>query len=368
MKKNLICKAMLAAGIGLISVAASAQQEKVIKVYDKQEKAVKAFRAAEVEYVQVEDLAEVDVPGNLIATVYASPVTLTWNAVADATGYNVYRSADNSTFDLIRSGLTATTFTDNAPITGASYYKVSAVKDGLESGMSSSASASHYPSVKSFTVKGVTFNMILVNGGTYQMGASDLANAQPVHPETVSTFYMGQTEVTQELWTTVMGTNPSNFTGTNMPVQTVSFNLCKTFITKLNALTGETFRMPTEAEWEYAARGGDKSKGYTYSGSNDANVVAWHLGNSKTEDFPTGTPHPVATKQPNELGIYDMSGNVREWVTDFYSENYDTEPTNTMRLSRGGCWSHLAANSRVSYRNQNGLTDANSGLGLRLAL
>lgn len=363
MKKNLFRKALLVAGVGVISVTAFAQQEKVIKIFDQKEKAVKAFRAAEVNYVQVDDLTEVEVPGNLQVTVYASPVTISWNAVAGATEYNVYRSADNSSFDLLRSGLTATTFTDNAPLTGASYYKVSAIKDGLESNLSGSASASLYPSVKSFTVNGVTFNMILVNGGTYQMGTDNGSeNEKPVHDETVSSFYIGQTEVTQELWTAVMGTNPAQFQGANMPVERVSFKSCEAFITKLNALTGETFRIPSEAEWEYAARGGDKSKGYTYSGSNIVSDVAWHLGNS------SGTTHPVGTKAPNELGIYDMSGNVREWTTGFYSESYDAEPDTSQRVSRGGCWSHTSANSRVTYRNANALTSNNNGLGLRIVL
>lgn len=170
-----------------------------------------------------------------------------------------------------------------------------------------------------FTVNGVTFKMIAVEGGTFAMGATrdqgSNANSveRPVHKVTLSDYYIGQTEVTQALWQAVMGTNPSNYTGDlNRPVEMVSWTQCQEFITRLNQLTGMEFRMLTEAEWEFAARGGNKMRGNMYSGSNDLGKVAWFKGNAG------GTTHPVATKVPNELGIFDMSGNVYEWCQDIY--------------------------------------------------
>ena len=143
-------------------------------------------------------------------------------------------------------------------------------------------------------------------GATSEQGeyANDLE--KPVHKVTLSDYYIGKTEVTQALWEAVMGNNPSAFKGENLPVECISWNDCKEFISKLNALTGKTFRMPTEAEWEYAARGGSKSRGYKYSGSGNIDEVAWHKDNSEEKT------HEVGTKRPNELGIYDMSGNVGE--------------------------------------------------------
>ena len=214
---------------------------------------------------------------------------------------------------------------------------------------------------KTFNVNGVSFTMIAVEGGTFQMGAtseqgSDADNDEkPVHSVTLSDYYIGETEVTQELWQAVMGSNPSNFSGNpHRPVEYVSWNDCQEFITKLNELTGKNFRLPTEAEWEYAARGGNKSKGYKYSGSNTIGDVAWYDGNSGSRT------HDVKTKQANELGIYDMSGNVWEWCQDWYgsySSNSQTNPTGpssgSYRVLRGGSWFSLAGSCRVSDRNSN---------------
>ena len=222
---------------------------------------------------------------------------------------------------------------------------------------------------KVVTVNGVSFKMIAVKGGTFQMGSDDVFDdVKPVHWVTLSDYYIGETEVTQELWNAVMGSNPSKFTG-NMqrPVEKVTWNDCQTFISKLNQLTGETFRLPTEAQWEYAARGGNKSKGYTYSGSNEIDDVAWYWENSYY------ITHPVKTKAPNELGIYDMSGNVDECCSDWYgsySSAAQTDPTGPStgsdRVSRGGGWGNYAANCRVAKRFS---TSAFSSydLGLRLA-
>ena len=215
-----------------------------------------------------------------------------------------------------------------------------------------------FSSNETFTVNGVSFTMIKVEGGTFSMGATSeqgsdaYSDEKPVHSVTLSDYYIGETEVTQELWEAVMGTNPSSFKGSQKPVERVSWNDCKEFITKLNRLTGKNFRLPTEAEWEYAARGGNKSKGYKYSGSNTIGNVAWYTDNSGS------TTHNVKTKSPNELGIYDMIGNVWEWCEDWYdsySSGSQTNPTGpssgSHRVSRGGSWSYSASYCRVSNRN-----------------
>ena len=230
--------------------------------------------------------------------------------------------------------------------------------------------------IETFTVNGVAFKMVKVAGGTFQMGGTSEqgSNADddeyPVHSVTLSDYYIGQTEVTQELWEAVMGGNPSFFTGDNQcPVEWVSWEDCQEFIKKLNRLTGKNFRLPTEAEWEYAARGGNKSKGYKYSGSNNPDAVAWYGNNSGDKT------HAVATKQANELGLYDMSGNVREFCQDWYGKYSSRSQSNPKganagigRVLRGGSWNDIARGVRVSYRG--GITPGDRDLifGLRLAL
>lgn len=226
---------------------------------------------------------------------------------------------------------------------------------------------------RTYTVNGVTFEMIPVEGGTFTMGAtseqgSDYDNDEkPTHQVTLSDFSIGKTEVTQALWEAVMGSNPSRFEGDNLPVEKVSWDDCQEFIRKLNTLTGGNFRLPTEAEWEYAARGGNKSKGYKYSGSNNVGQVAWYRDNSNNQT------HPVATKSPNELGIYDMSGNVYEWCQDWYgsySSGAQTNPkgpsTGTHRVGRGGSWINSARYTRVSIRFHYTPSITLGNLGLRL--
>ncbi len=230
---------------------------------------------------------------------------------------------------------------------------------------------------RTFTVNGVSFVMMPVEGGTFQMGGTaEQGNdayewEKPAHSVTLSSYSIGQTEVTQALWQAVMGSNPSKWIGDNLPVEQVSWNDCQTFITKLNQLTGQKFRLPTEAEWEFAARGGRQSKGYKYSGSNTLADVAWYDDNSGRKT------HPVATKQPNELGLYDMSGNVYEWCQDWYDMNYyKISPSNnpagptsgSYRVSRGGSWYFFARSWRVSYRISSKPSDAGSHRGFRLAL
>ena len=191
---------------------------------------------------------------------------------------------------------------------------------------------------KTFTFNGISFDMVFVEGGTFQMGSNDIyIYEKPVHQVRLSDYYIGQTEVTQELWQAVMGSNPANFEGAKNPVNNVSWNDCQEFIRKLNSLTGGSFRLPTEAEWEFAARGGNKSRGYKYSGSDNLGSVAWYTDNSDS------MVHPVGSKSPNELGLYDMSGNVWEWCADWfgdYSSLSQTNPTGpstgSQRVLRGG--------------------------------
>ena len=226
-----------------------------------------------------------------------------------------------------------------------------------------------------FSIGNVRFEMVRVEGGTFTMGAtaeqgSDVYNDEkPAHQVTLSSYSIGKTEVTQALWQAVMGSNPSNFKGSNLPVEEVSWEDCQTFIRKLNALTGKNFRLPTEAEWEFAARGGNNSRGYKYSGSNTLSNVAWYTDNSSS------TTHPVATKASNELGIYDMSGNVWEWCSDWhgsYSSSSQYNPTGpnsgSYRVGRGGCWNSYARYCRVSYRDDRHPAGRDGSLGLRLAL
>jgi len=226
--------------------------------------------------------------------------------------------------------------------------------------------------ILTINVKGVSFNMVQVNGGTFTMG-SDISYAadieQPVHEVTLSPFYVGETEVTQELWQKVMGSNPSFFKGGKLPVINVSWNDCQTFIGKLNALTGKQFRLPTEAEWEFAARGGVSGEGYEFSGSSIVDEVAWYKDNSG-DRF-----HPVKTKKANELGVYDMTGNAVEWCQDWfgnYDENPQTNPTGPLsgekRVGRGGCWIDDGWFVRVSFRYSYPPEEAPLPFGLRLAL
>ena len=245
-------------------------------------------------------------------------------------------------------------------------------------------------------VGNVSYRMKYVSGGTFTMGVTsemkkpykdlktkyDLTtyniynnskkqynDEEPTHQVTLSSYYIGETEVTQALWKAVMGSNPSGFIGDDLPVEMVSWDDCQTFISKLNALTGKRFRLPTEAEWEFAARGGNQSRHTQYSGSSRIDDVAWYRGNSG------GKTHPVKTKQPNELGIYDMSGNVWEWCQDrygSYSSYAQTNPTGASsgsdRVCRGGSWWDYPWECRSSIRSDNRPFYIFKGIGLRLVL
>ena len=222
---------------------------------------------------------------------------------------------------------------------------------------------------------GISIDMVRVEAGTFTMGATpEMENPwddeKPAHQVTLTNdYYIGKYEVTQALWQAVMGSNPSEFKGNNLPVEQVSIKDCQKFISKLNKMAGRRFRLPTEAEWEYAARGGKNSRGYQYSGSNKISDVAWYDGNSGSET------HPVGTKQANELEIYDMSGNVYELCQDWkgsYSNSSQTNPTGPTSgigfVCRGGSWDHSPRYCRSSSRCLDSSVRLYMHLGLRLVL
>ena len=222
---------------------------------------------------------------------------------------------------------------------------------------------------------GISIDMVRVEAGTFKMGATaEMKNPwvleKPTHKVTLTNdYYIGKYEVTQALWQAVMGSNPSYFKGDNLPVEQVSWNDCQEFLSKLNRITGKTFRLPTEAEWEYAARGGKKSRGYQYSGSNNLSDVAWYYKNSGIKT------HTVGTKQANELGIYDMSGNVSEWCQDRYGDYSKSSQTNpkgstsgALRVLRGGCYSYYSDFCCPLSRGFDTHSTCESGNGLRLAI
>jgi formylglycine-generating enzyme required for sulfatase activity len=222
----------------------------------------------------------------------------------------------------------------------------------------------------------INIDMVFVEGGCFDMGCTSEQtdcddDEKPVHRVCVDDFYISRTEVTQKQWREVMENNPSRFNGCdNCPVENVSWNDVQEFIKKLNQKTNGNFRLPTEAEWEYAARGGNKSRGYEYAGSNDISRVAWYGSNSGSKT------HPVGTKQANELGLYDMSGNVWEWCSDWYDGGYyNNSPqhnpqgpsSGSYRVCRGGSWDSYARGCRGAYRGRNWPALHSSGRGFRLS-
>ena len=215
----------------------------------------------------------------------------------------------------------------------------------------------------------VAFNYptVRVAGGTFQMGspASEVGrySDECQHTVTVSSFSMGKYEVTQAQWKAIMGSNPSKFKNCDdCPVEQVSWNDVQSFIKKLKDKTGNTYRLPTEAEWEYAARGGTKSRGYTYAGSNTLGSVAWYNDNSGSKT------HPVGSKSPNELGLYDMSGNVWEWCQDTWKPypGCSGDPDPRSRVLRGGGWDGNAPGCRAAHRGDDEPSSRASRVGFRL--
>lgn len=222
---------------------------------------------------------------------------------------------------------------------------------------------------------GISIEMVKVEAGKFSMEVTteydDVFDDNNSFYQVTLTnnYYIGKYEVTQALWQTVMGNNPSMFKGDNLPVEQVSWNDCQEFISKLSKMTDRKFRLPTEAEWAFAAQGGNQSKGYKYSGSNKVFEVAWYADNSE------GRTHSVGSKQANELGIYDMSGNVEEWCQDWYDTHIGssltnpTGPTNgTKHVTRGGHWDLIAHNCNHSFRYHFSPECRRDFLGFRLAL
>ena len=230
---------------------------------------------------------------------------------------------------------------------------------------------------KLIVVRNAYFKMIYVEGGTFLMGATPeqeedaYIDEVPVHRVSLDSFYIGETVVTQHIWQIVMGNNPSNHKGDYFPVTNVGWDDCQEFIQKLNAMQDIQFRLPTEAEWEYSARGGVYHSLYKYAGGDNIDDVAWHKGNSGNK------PHMVKCKKPNALGLYDMNGNVWEWCQDF-SEEYTPEDQinpvvlrpcehDSYRVYRGGSFTSNAKSScRVSSRDD-ALPCPRLDLGFRLA-
>lgn len=225
------------------------------------------------------------------------------------------------------------------------------------------------------TTKGVSFSMIKVDGGSFQMGGTpeqgkSKVDEFPVHRVTVSDYYIGETEVTNELWSVIMGTNPTIiFSQPTQPVNNVTWYDCQKFVNRLSSLTGLHFALPTEAQWEFAARGGNKSRNYIYSGSNKIKEVGWFKGNSD------GKLKDVKQLEPNELGIYDMSGNAYEWCSDWYGLYKDIDlvdpkgpESGTLKVNRGASAGEKDALTRVASRFSDNPNSKLQCLGLRLVL
>ena len=240
------------------------------------------------------------------------------------------------------------------------------------------------PNNRNFTQKigNTTFDMVYVKGGIFKMGGNEDDSEKPIHDVTIPDFYMAEFEVTQKLWREVMGSDPEKlyFNGKdNNPVENVSWNDAQKFITKLNQKTGKNYRLPSEAEWEYAAGGGENDRTKYAGTNNDLSNYAWYDKNSydldkNHENYGT---NPVGQKTKNQLGIYDMSGNVWEWCQDKWHKNYKNAPkdgtawetgNSSYRVMRGGSWNYDAYNCRVAYRNSGSADDRGDGMGFRIAL
>jgi formylglycine-generating enzyme required for sulfatase activity len=333
-------------------------------------------------------------PTFLVATaVSSSQINLSWQDKSDnETAFKIERKiGSNGTYALLNTTPeNVPSYSDTGLTTGVTYYyRVQAFSSGiLDTGYISLGVVSSYSNEASATPSnasgGATITdpitgMVLVTipGGTFTMGdtfGDGYGDEKPTHQVTVSSFSIGKYEVTQGQWQAVMGSNPSYFSscGSTCPVENVSWNDIQTFITKLNQQSGKKYRLPTEAEWEYAARSGAQDQ--KYSGTNDVNVLgnyAWYWDNSNS------TTHLVGQKQANSFGLYDMSGNVWEWVNDWYSSTYytsaaQTNPTGpttgSYRVFRGGSWYFDAYFVRASSRGSGGPDARSYIIGFRVAL
>ena len=295
-------------------------------------------------------------------------------------------------------------YVDDLAVISRCYFRQKAYKKALETGLKAAEIyGNHYSkdnvyyanlldnvSLYYSSVDDLANAMVKITGGSFLMGASvedeyAYYAETPQHQVTVSDFYICKHEVTQELWQAVMDSCP-NYKGgwseaygkgDKYPAYFISWNDCQLFISKLNEMTGIEFRLPTEAEWEYAARGGNKTKGYCFAGSNNLDNIAWYVKNSE------GKNHIVMQKQANELGLYDMCGNVWEWCSDWYGSNYYAESNNSIdpkgpladtiissldnaRVIRGGAWDYYPRFCRLSYRNGYYIEDRDCNLGFRL--
>lgn len=245
------------------------------------------------------------------------------------------------------------------------------------SGQSEELTDGYIQRVDTFTINGIHLEMVKIPGGSFKMGCSDSndssadPNEKPAQQRQVSDFYMSKYEITQKLWFTIMNSNPSTMINDNYPVNNISWDDCQLFIQKLNAITGRNFRLPTETEWEYAAKakinedGTLSTESYKYSGtSSSVSDYAWYGSNSG------GKLHAVGTKQPNDFGLYDMSGNVIEWCQDIYT-NYSTgnpEIDKDERVLRGGFYGGDAGSIRCTSRGSCPYTTAMEPFGFRLCL
>jgi len=217
----------------------------------------------------------------------------------------------------------------------------------------------------------INIEMVFVKGGSFEMGNKKDLIINKHYKVKLNGFYIGKYEITQKIWTLVMGNNPSYFKGENLPVEQVSWHEVQIFLKKLNKLTDKKYRLPTEAEWEYAAKGGEKSKNFKFAGSNNVDEVAWYKKNSNKKT------HPVGKKKSNELGIFDMSGNVSEWCGDWHSKDFyqgsylvnpQGPPTGIMKNTRGGFWISYGPSCNISERSGFVAKDAGSAVGFRVAL
>ena len=238
---------------------------------------------------------------------------------------------------------------------------------------------------ETFTVGNITFKMVYVEGGTFMMGAGEKEKEEadsdefPPHQVTLSDYMIGETEVTEGLWKAVMGDAPLPYDGDDHPAKKVSWDDCQLFVSRLSQMTGRPFTLPTEAQWEFAARGGRYTHDFKYAGSDNLDQVGWYSVNAwdKGKGNPDFGSHPVGSKAPNELGLYDMSGNVWEWCQDSYGRYTDEDQTDpqgqpgdmhSYRVNRGGSWDYIATSARSANRRNRTPDFRNFNLGLRLAL